>query len=138
VHCLGLRCRFDIAFVALVQCPVRMICFAVRRGPRFACFFSVATVAVCVRGKLFLRPHLASSGPLVQLVVHAFTLEAAAGWLQVSDTVAVADNGPPEHLTRFSDATWNAVSYVIRDEEEAEDSDMDELDNLHDSSQPRR
>jgi hypothetical protein len=58
--------------------------------------------------------------------------------LQVADTVVVAESGPAEVLTRFSGATWNDVSYVIKEEEDAGDSEIDELDNLRDSSQRRR
>lgn len=61
------------------------------------------------------------------------------GWgaMQVADTVVVVEGGAPEELTRFSGKSWNDVSYVIKEDDEADGSDVDELDDLH-GSQPRR
>lgn len=52
--------------------------------------------------------------------------------------MAVAEKGSPEILTRFSGSTWNDVSYVIKEDEDAGASDLDELDDLRDNSQHRR
>jgi Xaa-Pro aminopeptidase len=50
--------------------------------------------------------------------------------VQVADTIVVVEQGANEVVTRWSNAGWDAVSYVIKDEEdEAEEhGSLDELD----------